>query len=234
MTEQAVASVASPAPYYISKSNVCVNSKGESVGNGVFAGRRFGAGEEVVSFKRPLVSSLDTERLLDTCANCYVWAEGSSTGTRLYVPEGTEVQKCASCQRFRYCSKVGGNQARFLESRINSSQVCQKEAWNRGHKHECKALKPMAGQGLPKGFLACMELLIRRKHSLISDEDWRLLCNLPCHIDDFKQNGTYGNIELMAMGAGQFSVSQNMFNRDFVAAMYGRVSNSRPPPRVYL
>jgi hypothetical protein len=108
MTDQAVTTVASPAPYYITKSNVCVNSKGESVGNGLFAGRRFGAGEEIASFNRPLVGSLESERLLDTCANCYVWAEGSSTGTRLYVPEGTEVQKCAACQRFRYCSKASG------------------------------------------------------------------------------------------------------------------------------
>tara|TARA_R110002003_G_scaffold59_17_gene5365 strand:+ start:39913 stop:40059 length:147 start_codon:yes stop_codon:yes gene_type:complete len=42
-------------------------------------------------------------------------------------------------------------------------------------------------------------------------------------VDDFKQNGTYKNIELMAMGAGQFSLTQSMFNKDFVAAMYMRV-----------
>lgn len=69
-----------------------------------------------------------------------------------------------------------------------------------------------------------MELLTRRKHGLISDQDWELLCQLPSHIDDFKRNGTYPNIELMAMGAGQFSLSQDMFDKDFVAAMYGRVS----------
>jgi SET and MYND domain-containing protein len=106
MTEQSESAVASAAPYYIAKSNVCVNSKSESIGDGVFASRRFGAGEQIAAFNRPLVGSLETERLLDTCANCYVWAEGSSTGTRLYVPEGIEVQKCAACQRFRYCSKV--------------------------------------------------------------------------------------------------------------------------------
>jgi hypothetical protein len=86
----------------------------------------------------------------------------------------------------------------------------------------------MVGKGLPKAFLACLELLIRRKHGLISDEDWELLCRLPSHIESFKQNGTYENIELMAMGASQFSLSQNMFSKDFVAAMYGRVSQFRP------
>lgn len=106
MSTEPASSVAAPAPYYISKSNVCVNSKGESIGNGVFANQRFGAGEEIANFKRPLVGSLETERLLDTCANCYLWTEGSSTGTRLYVPEGAKVNKCAACQIFRYCSKV--------------------------------------------------------------------------------------------------------------------------------
>jgi SET and MYND domain-containing protein len=82
----------------------------------------------------------------------------------------------------------------------------------------------MAGRHLPKAFLACMELLIRHKHGLISDAEWELLCRLPSHIDDFKRNGTYENIELMAMGVGQFSLSQSLFDKDFVAAMYGRVS----------
>jgi len=99
MSGEPGSSVAVPAPYYISKSAICT-------GNGVFANRRFGSGEEIASFTRPLVASLETERLLDTCANCYLWTEGSSTGTRLYVPEGAKVNKCAACQIFRYCSKV--------------------------------------------------------------------------------------------------------------------------------
>lgn len=110
------------------------------------------------------------------------------------------------------------------ERSIDLLQACQKEAWNRGHKQECKLLKPMTGRDMPKAVLACMELLIRRKHGLISDEDWDMLCRLQPHIDDFKRNGNYSNMELMAMGASQFSLTQNMFNKDFVAAMYARVS----------
>ncbi|CAO2656624.1 Nn.00g054270.m01.CDS01 [Neocucurbitaria sp. VM-36] len=204
MSEQALATTSSQT-FYLAKSSVCLNRKGESIGRGVFANQDFGAGEQVASFQRPLAGSLDAERLHDTCANCYIWTEGSSTGTRLYVPEGTNVQKCAGCQRFRYCSKA-----------------CQKEAWNRGHKYECKLLKPMAGRDMPKAVLACMELLIRRKHGLIPDDDWELLCQLQPHIEEFKRNGNYGNMELMAMGASQFSLTQNMFNKDFVAAMYAR------------
>jgi len=94
---------ATSPPVRISKA---VNVHGKSIGNGIFAGRDYAAGVEITSISRPLVGSLDSQYVLDTCANCYVWTEGSSTGTRLYVPVGTKVQKCAGCQRFRYCSKV--------------------------------------------------------------------------------------------------------------------------------
>ena len=93
-------------PHYISRST---NSKGESIGNGLFAGRKYEAGEQIAFAERPLLGSLDTQYLLDTCANCYVWTEGAATGTRLYVPAETKVQKCAGCQRFRYCSKVSNS-----------------------------------------------------------------------------------------------------------------------------
>ena len=68
---------------------------------------------------------------------------------------------------------------------------------------------------------------MRRKHGLIDDQTWQLLCHLDSHVDDFKANGNYGGIELMAMGTSQFSATQNMFSQDFVAAMYARIlSNS--------
>jgi hypothetical protein len=68
-----------------------------------------------------------------------------------------------------------------------------------------------------------MELLTRRKHGLISDDEWSLVLQLQSHIDDFKKLPSWENIELMAMGASQFSLTQDMFNKDFVAAMYARV-----------
>ena len=96
----------SSAPCRPAKSQACINEKGENTGNGLFANVSFEAGQLVASIRRPIVGSLDTERLLDTCANCYVWTEGASTGTRTYVPEGIKISKCAGCQRFRYCGKV--------------------------------------------------------------------------------------------------------------------------------
>ncbi|KAF2252989.1 SET domain-containing protein [Trematosphaeria pertusa] len=187
---------ATSLPFYLAPSEACVNEKGERIGKGIIAGTDFKGGELIAALKRPLVGSLDTERLKDTCANCYVWTEGSSLGSRLY--------------RFRYCSKA-----------------CQKEAWNRGHKHECKNLKPVSDKEIPKAVLACMDVLVRRKHGLILDRDWEMLCELDTHIDDFKRNGKYGGIELMALGTSQFSFTQDTFSKDFVAGMYARIlSNS--------
>ncbi|KAF2707925.1 SET domain-containing protein [Pleomassaria siparia CBS 279.74] len=194
------------SPFYLARSKICVDATGKCIGDGMFAGCNFGAGENIAAMHRPLVASLDTERLPDTCANCYTWTEGSSIGSRLYVKEGTKVSQCAGCKRFRYCSKA-----------------CQKEAWNRGHKHECKNLRHVSDKELPKAVLATMELLIRRKHGLIPDPVWDMLQRLDTHQHDFLKNGKYGGIELMALGTSQFSFTQDTFDKDFVAAMYARV-----------
>lgn len=63
-----------------------------------------------------------------------------------------------------------------------------------------------------------------KKHDIVPEEAWDMLLSLPSHVDDFTANGNYGNIELMAMGASQFSLTQELFDKDFVAAMYARVS----------
>ncbi|CAI6331507.1 unnamed protein product [Periconia digitata] len=200
---------------YIARSSVCVKGSssttgGQRVGNGLFSSHDVKPGEAVLRIKRPLMASLESERLKDTCANCFVWTEGSSWGSRLYVKDGVTVQTCAGCKRFRYCSKA-----------------CQKEAWVRGHKHECKNLKHISDKELPKAVLGCMELLVRRKHKLIPDQEWERLCQLETHMEDFKRNGRDGGIELMAMGTSQFSFTQDTFDKDFVAAMYARIlSNS--------
>jgi hypothetical protein len=87
------------ALYYLARSKTCI-------GDGIFAGIDFESGESIATLKRPLLASLESERLKDTCANCFLWTEGASIGSRLYVKEGITVQTCAGCKRFRYCSRV--------------------------------------------------------------------------------------------------------------------------------
>ncbi len=106
MLQPASSEPESVSPIHIAPSSLCINSTRESVGHGVFASQNFSAGDKVLELERALIGSLDTERLIDTCAYCYVWTESSSVGGNLYVPDGTKVQKCAGCQTIRYCSKV--------------------------------------------------------------------------------------------------------------------------------
>jgi hypothetical protein len=88
--------------YYVKDSTI----GGQAAGKGFFSNKALKSGESIVMVPRPTMASLESERLKDTCANCYDWTEGSSIGSRLYVKEGTTVQMCAGCKRFRYCSKV--------------------------------------------------------------------------------------------------------------------------------
>jgi hypothetical protein len=92
----------------------------------------------------------------------------------------------------------------------NQQQACQKAAWNRGHKYQCKILKKLGDREIPKAVLACMDLLTMKKHDIIPEQAWNMLLSLPSHIEDFKANGNYSNIELMAMGASQFSLTQGL------------------------
>lgn len=94
------------------------------------------------------------------------------------------------------------------------------------HKHECKILKDLGGRALPPAVQATMEILIRRKFGLMTDKQWQMLCNLDSHIMEFKQSGKYNDIRLMAMGALNFSRTQDAYNIDFVEQMYTRVSAS--------
>ena len=77
---------------------------------------------------------------------------------------------------------------------------------------------------MPKAVLATMELLIRRKHGLLQDQEWGSFVFAQSHVDDFRKTGQYEGIELMAMGVSQFSGTGDRFDKSQVAAMYARVS----------
>lgn len=108
----------------------------------------------------------------------------------------------------------------------DEGQKCQKEAWARVHKYECKNPRPVVNKDIPKAVRACMEILIRRKHGLILDPAWEMLCRLDTHVEDFQRNGSYSEIQLMAMAANAFSFTQDSYSIEAVAAMYARVSQS--------
>ncbi|KAF2750933.1 SET domain-containing protein [Sporormia fimetaria CBS 119925] len=196
--EMAAKEETNKSPYYIAVSPICVTSKFSTPGNGLFASRAFQPGSLIFSSPRPLVAALDPDRLLDTCANCFLWTiEASSYGI-----ENASVSACMGCKTFRYCKKA-----------------CQKEAWNRVHKHECKAYKN-ANKQFPHALRVTMEILTRRYYEKLDDQTWQLICGLSTHMDDFKKNGRFADIQLAAK-----SVVSDFphFDTNIIEEMYCRV-----------
>jgi len=79
-------------------------------GRGLFSIKDLGPGETIFTLPRPLVTAVDSSRLVDTCSNCFACAPESQVGDRGGMLGGANVKACTGCRTLRYCSKVG-NQA---------------------------------------------------------------------------------------------------------------------------
>ncbi|KAF2210233.1 hypothetical protein CERZMDRAFT_45763, partial [Cercospora zeae-maydis SCOH1-5] len=91
--------------------NVEVKKSGiDNAGRGLFAKKDFEPGDVVLSLDRPYVAELDTSRLSDTCAWCFlkgVTAEERAKAVALGLPASNiETKQCTGCKRVRYCSKI--------------------------------------------------------------------------------------------------------------------------------
>ncbi|KAI1367032.1 hypothetical protein F5Y08DRAFT_102678 [Xylaria arbuscula] len=120
-------------------------------GKGLFARAAFSPGDIVVSVDRPLVTELEVERMLDTCAWCCQRAAADPIERKMAaamgIPHGfTEVKSCTGCRRVAYCSRG-----------------CQTKAWKREHKYECKVISIEDRPPLPPGVRAAIKILGRLK-----------------------------------------------------------------------
>ncbi|TGJ83949.1 hypothetical protein E0Z10_g4796 [Xylaria hypoxylon] len=120
-------------------------------GRGLFARIAFSPGDTVAAVDRPLVTELETERMLDTCAWCC--QRGATTdiekrmAASMGLPHGfTEIKSCTGCHRVGYCSRA-----------------CQTKAWKREHKYECKVISAKEVPDLPAGVRGAVKILGRLK-----------------------------------------------------------------------
>lgn len=125
----------SQTPYYLSKSEVCIDEKGGRPGNGAFAFQAFQAGAPIFALKRPLVGILDTKRLSDTCANCYVGVEGTPHASTSSLNENIQVSACVGCKYLRYCGKVCRDNERSTSMRLMISRCARRK-----HGRECTSM----------------------------------------------------------------------------------------------
>lgn len=74
-------------------------------GKGIFATKSFAPGDVVLELERPLVATLDKERVEDTCGWCFNWINLSLTAPTA-IPAHRKVKWCSGCNKIKYCSKV--------------------------------------------------------------------------------------------------------------------------------
>ncbi|THX60295.1 SET domain-containing protein, partial [Aureobasidium pullulans] len=140
-----------------------------TAGNGLFATKDISAGSTILLKARPLIGELDLPRLQDSCHNCFMWAYKAAKGCAVHATQGNKepgchgceneggnpgVKACTGCKKVKYCSKT-----------------CQKQAWTRYHKHECKLLKDPNLPPLPSSVRAALQLACLMKSDAVSEEE---------------------------------------------------------------
>ena len=149
-----------------------VHTKLPGRGNGLVAARDISPRSQLLFVRQPLMNALDTARLQDTCYQCLRGAF-DHTGLASTASEKYDLKACAGCRTVRFCHRT-----------------CQKLAWNRFHKHECKIFSKLHPRVLPSSTRALLRLLLERKHSLISEEEWQQILSMEAHQDDFSKAGS--------------------------------------------
>jgi hypothetical protein len=89
------------------RNDLAIQENNDESGRGLYARRSISARELIISIKRPLVISLDTKRLKDTCYRCLNYMiEMADYHERADRIDEHRLQTCTGCHVVRYCSKV--------------------------------------------------------------------------------------------------------------------------------
>lgn len=120
-------------------------------GKGLFARVAFSPGDTIAAVDRPLVTELEVERMLDTCAWCCQRGATNPVERKMAAAMGLphgfiEVKSCTGCRRVAYCSRG-----------------CQSKSWKREHKYECKVISVEDRPPLPPGVRGAIKILGRLK-----------------------------------------------------------------------
>ncbi|KAF3482094.1 histone methyltransferase SmyD1b [Arthroderma uncinatum] len=105
-------------------------------GMGLFATSAINIGSDVCNLPATFSTVLDTERLQDTCSNCF-----SSTQFTIADPD-LDLKFCSGCHVVKYCHKG-----------------CQAENWSAIHKYECAIYKQLHPRVLPINSRAVLRIV---------------------------------------------------------------------------
>jgi len=93
-----------PAIYPPLPDNIQIRSTANA-GFGLFTTEPIPAGRLISQIERPLITVLDSARLIDTCEWCLRVVQGGDGGCG-------SLKACTGCKVVRYCSKVGNGELR--------------------------------------------------------------------------------------------------------------------------
>lgn len=86
--------------------NLTEQKQVDGADRGLYAKRDILARERIISIQRPLIISLDTPRLKDTCYCCLGYTETGPEYDPHHWKADNRLQICTGCHVVRYCSKV--------------------------------------------------------------------------------------------------------------------------------
>lgn len=171
-------------------------------GHGLFATKDIEPGEEIYSTPRIFLGVLSWEKLSFMCSNCFKIDE--------HGLEDPVIQNkaCTGCRLLHFCGKK-----------------CQKQAWQRYHKVECKKLA-----AIPKDKTTMVhssqriliQVLLLRKHQLIDDDNWEMLLDLEDHFDS-RNDEIQSQGDWMADSTLSFCDIGNHFPKSTVKSIYFKV-----------
>ncbi|KAF2436620.1 SET domain-containing protein [Tothia fuscella] len=177
------------------------NSNIPGAGRGLFASKKLGSGEAILTIDRPLLCVLSNANLMDTCANCLSSSSGSILASQESLHGNVVLSSCSRCKQLKYCGKK-----------------CQTEAWKRFHKFDCKSWAPEVREqpkNLPQLCRAVMELLSRKTNDKISNDQWINLLQLKSHLKELKGDKEEA-VGLLSAAAWNYSPYKDKFSAQFV------------------
>lgn len=162
-----------------------------SKGQGLFACRDIPTRATLYTTNELTIAAINTTELSNFCYSCYA---GSQPSTEQWYNFGqyrdAELKVCSGCQVARFCG-----------------ERCQKQAWKKNHKHECKIFKKLRPKVLPEQVRAILTFLLQHDNGLLADGVWSDITNAMSHMDDLRAAGgdTWMSLMLMAKATHEYS-----------------------------
>ncbi|KAK5106165.1 hypothetical protein LTS08_000282 [Lithohypha guttulata] len=101
-----------------------------------------------------------------------------------------DLKICSGCKVARFCG-----------------EQCQRQAWKKYHKYECKIFVKLYPKILPESVRAIVRLALQHKHDLLPQGTWLATLRLVSHYKEFERAGGNDlmNLMLMAKAAAEYS-----------------------------